>query len=96
MDLDILMVCVSFACRKRRLIMKLLNFDFGKNGKVSAGDKFSVLCQMMMDAPSFGWSADASLDNEFYAHFGMSASEVLSQLRAQKREACNQKHSSTY
>lgn len=76
--------------------MKLWNFNIGKKGKSRAGDNFSRWCQVMMKAPSFSWNVDVALDNEIYAHFGISSSEVLSQLRVRKSKACSQKHSSTY
>ena len=59
-------------------------------------EDFEKRCQMMMDAPSFGWNISVAFDNEFYARFGMSASEALAILRLQKRRTHNQKHSPIY
>lgn len=59
-------------------------------------EDFEKRCQMMMDAPSFEWNISVDFDNEFYARFGMSASEALALLRRQKIKTHNQKHSAIY
>ena len=59
-------------------------------------EDFEKQCQMMMSAPSFEWGVSVTFDNEFHARFGMSVSEALFQLRAQKAGYQNQKHIPIY
>ena len=76
--------------------MKLWNIISGHERRLRVNEEFERLCQMMMDAPSFRWSVGATLDNEFYSHFGMSADEVAGKLLGLENEGYIQKHGSTY
>ena len=72
--------------------------DFIKRTKrqVRTNKEFERLCEKMMDNPSFAPAADVSVDNEFYAHFGISSEDALAQLYAQKADIQNQKHKPIY
>ena len=76
--------------------MKPWNIFNGPERTVRIKEDFEKLCQRILDAPSFRWHVGVSLDNEFYAHFGMSSDELSDQLSASKRGVQNQKHIPTY
>ena len=76
------MVYVSFADEKLQRIMRFADFE--------------KLCLKLMADPTIGRGVRPDLDNEFYAHFGMSAEEASVQLGARKSGIQNQKHRPIY
>ena len=76
--------------------MKKWNIISSLRKRIRVDKDFDGLCQNMMDAPSFGWRISVSLDNEFYARFGISAEEAAALLKDQKARVNNQKHIPTY
>ena len=76
--------------------MKLRDFIKGTKRQIRMNEEFERLCENMMGNPSFMLTADAAVDNEFYARFGASFEEALAQLYAQKADVHNQKHRPIY
>ena len=64
--------------------MKLLGFIRVYENRSRTKEEFERLCEKILEDPSLGRGVPVRLDNEFYAHFGMSAEELSAELSTPK------------